>query len=307
MDRTDLNLSRLLLVDSRRSYRELADDLKLSVPAVHTRIQAMQAAGIIKAFTARISVAHLKAPTAIVFGPTQASDPAEVSERLGKDEHTYWVATAGGNFLYVGGYMRDLGELDGYAAFVAKEGEMPNPTVGIMPPPAPPPPHGEAFALDRLDYRILKALHADARRPLTEVAELIGVSAKTTARRLENMTKNGAVEFSIEWYPDASDDVLPAFHLRLRPGQDKYAAMAHILNRYASDALFVWPFSNLPNLLLAVMWTNSMKGLKELRSGLQKEAPFEGVVTNVMYTGRMFDTWRDDLISERAAAKAVPR
>lgn len=303
MDRTDLNLSRLLLVNSRRPYRELAEELNLSVPAVHTRIQAMQEAGVIEAFTARISLAYLAAPTAIVFGVSDASDPAEVSKRLGKEEHTYWTSIAGGNFLYVGGYLRDLSELEGYAAFVAKEAGMPSATVGLM--PAPPLPSGaeDRYALDHLDYRILNALHKDARRALTEVAEEVGASAKTTARHLERMTREGAVDFSVNWYPDASDDILSVFHLRLKRGEDKPSAMALLYNRYGPDLLFVFPYSNLPNLLFAAFWTNSMKGLKDLRERVGKEAPFESVMTNVLYTGRIFDTWRDALLREKAASK----
>ncbi len=304
MDVTDLNLSRLLLLNSRTSFRELADKLDLSVPAVHTRIQTMQHVGVIKTFTAKVSLAYLGAPTVNIFGPSQAPDPAEVSERLGEEEHTYWVTVAGGNFLYVGGYLRDYGELDAYAAFVTKEAEMPNATVGLMPPPPLPPKKGEPFRLDRLDYRILKALAKDSRRPVTEVAEQVGASAKTTARHVERMANEGAVEFSIEWYPDASDDIVSTFHLRLKPGRDKYEAMAHMMNRYAADLLFVFPFSNLPAFLIAACWTNSMKGLKELRARLQGEPAFESVMANVLQTGQIFDTWRDALVIERAGSKA---
>lgn len=304
MDRTDLNLSRLLLANSRAPYRELADKLGLSVPAVHTRIQAMQQAGVIKTFTARLSLAYLAAPTVTVFGPSQALDPAEVSERLGREGHSYWVAIAGGNFLYVGGYLRDYAELDGYATQVTKDAELTNVTVGLMRAPPLPERKGEPFRLDRLDYRILRSLAKDARRPITEVAEEVGTSAKTAARHLERMTKEDAVEFSIEWYPDASDDIIATFHIRLKAGEDKYRAMTLLMNKYATDLLFVFPFSNLPNFLIAAFWSNTMRGLKDLRAQLQAESAFEGVMANVLQTGRIFDTWRDTLVTERASARA---
>jgi len=52
MDKTDVILCQLLLMNSRLSYRRLADMLNLSVAAVHSRIQSLIVAGVI----ARISV-----------------------------------------------------------------------------------------------------------------------------------------------------------------------------------------------------------------------------------------------------------
>ena len=56
MDKTDVILSQLLLANSRRSYRELAEKLNLSVTAVHNRIQSLIEMGIIRKFIARPSV-----------------------------------------------------------------------------------------------------------------------------------------------------------------------------------------------------------------------------------------------------------
>jgi DNA-binding Lrp family transcriptional regulator len=55
MDKTDVVLSQLLLVNSRLSYRELADTLNLSVTAVHNRIQNLVESGIIRKFTVPIA------------------------------------------------------------------------------------------------------------------------------------------------------------------------------------------------------------------------------------------------------------
>lgn len=303
MDRTDLALSRLLLLDSRTSFRDLADQMDLSVPVVHARVRALQKIGVIRAFNARISLAYLAAPTVIAFGPTQVPDPAELYERVGEEEHTWWTATAGGDFLYVGGYLRAYDELDAYAAFVVKEAGITRATVGLVAPPSLPAGHGESFRLDRSDYRILKSLAKDSRRPVSAIAEEVGLSAKTTARHLDRIRSEGAADFSIDWYPDASDDILPVFHLRLRPGEDKHRATSALLNRYGAECIILYAFSNLPDQLLGIFWTNTMKGLKTLHARLREEPFVEAVMANVMYTGRLFDTWRDTLVTVRAGAQ----
>jgi hypothetical protein len=49
------------------------------------------------------------------------------------------------------------------------------------------------------------------------IAVELGVSAKTVSRRLTRMRNNYLIELSIEWYPDASNDMLNAFHVHLKP------------------------------------------------------------------------------------------
>ncbi|HTT26427.1 MAG TPA: Lrp/AsnC family transcriptional regulator, partial [Thermoplasmata archaeon] len=121
MDPTDLALCKLLLEDSRRPYRELADRLGLSVAAVHGRIQALREGGIIRAFTARIGHPALGSTNLLVWGPSAPAAREGLVDRLGADEHVYWVALAGAGVLYVGAYLRSIAELDGCVSFIVQE------------------------------------------------------------------------------------------------------------------------------------------------------------------------------------------
>ncbi len=98
MDGTDLVLSMLLLQNSRLSYRELADRLGLSVNAVHKRIRTLVEQGVIRAFTAKISISSLKAIPLVVFGRSEAQS-SEAAEKLREHGFTYWLGVAGGNYL----------------------------------------------------------------------------------------------------------------------------------------------------------------------------------------------------------------
>ena len=68
MDQIDLILSLLLLANSRTPYSELADILGLSVNAVHKRIRSMLADGIIRVFTAKVSLSALGAFPVLIYG-----------------------------------------------------------------------------------------------------------------------------------------------------------------------------------------------------------------------------------------------
>ncbi len=302
MDRTDIALCKLLLANSRVPIRELADKLDLSVAAVHARIQGLRDAGIVKAFTARISLVTLGVTIALVWGTSNAASNEEVLDRLRKDDHVYWVSFGGAGVVYVGTYAKSSTELDAVVSHVTKGAEIPAPSVGILPLGAGLP---EEPVLERLDCRILRALHRDARKSVADVAEELGISTKTVGRRLGRMIHEGSVDLSMEWYPDVGNDVITMWQLDLNPSAERGEASALLANKYEPNLLFTMLFSNLPRSLTIATWTGSMKELRDLQAHIGKEAPFARVVPNVLYTGYMYDTWRDELLMKWAGPKEL--
>jgi DNA-binding Lrp family transcriptional regulator len=297
MDKTDIILVMQLLKNSRMTNRELAENLNLSVNAIHKRIQSLKDLGVIRKFTAKASLFAFNAITIEIFGISTVSSFEELPEKIRKNINVYWVALAGGNYVYIGAYLRNLSELEPLVDFVKKEAKMSNPTVGIVSPPftgqhIPSPPH--AIALSSLDKKIIRSLHDDSRKPISDVTEELGISVKTIRRRLTNMIDHFLLELSLEWYPDASNDIITILHLHLKPTVEK-KNISQALGKYMPNLLFSWSFSNIPNELMAVVWTNTMKELKEIQERLTKENLFESIIPNILYVGYIFETWRDDI------------
>lgn len=301
MDETDLVLLKLLLYNSRFSYRELADKLGFSVNAVHKRIQALMDQGVIRSFTAKISIYALKAIAIMVFGKSE-TDSFKACEKLRKQDSTYWVGVAGGNYLYVGAYLRNITELESYVDLIKKE-VIPDLTVGIEPyysgfklPLAP-----STATLHPLDYQIIYSLHKNSRKRISEVADELGVSARTIRRRLSKMIREDLIELSIEMYPDASNDIMTIFHLHLKASSDKSMADSLLMEKYSPHPIFFWSYTNLPNQLVGIFWTNTMKQLRDIHQSIQNEDFIESAIPNILYTGYIFDTWRDKLVQEKGA------
>jgi DNA-binding Lrp family transcriptional regulator len=290
VDRTDIDLCLFLMSNSRTPYHELASNLGLSINAVHKRIRAMIDAGIIRTFTARESLVSLKTISVWVFGRSEATHPSEIHMRMKNNESTYWVANSGGGYTYVGGYLRHLSELDSYVAFVKKEGEIGDPTVGIFPQLTGRFPDE---TLRPLDYQILASLHKDARKPVTDVASEIRASAKTVHRRLERMIEKGLIDLSIDWYPDASNDIVSICHVSLTQEADRSKVTSTLKQKFSQNILIEALFSNLPNMTTLFLWTNSMRQMDELRESIGNEEGVGSVALNVLQIGYMFDTWRD--------------
>ena len=157
--------------------------------------------------------------------------------------------------------------------------------------------------LRTLDYQIIRALQKDAKKPVSEVAVEVGISAKAVQRHLKRLMERNIVELSIDWYPDVSNDIISLCHLQLAPTADKVKMIAVLMEKYAPNLLFCVHFSNLPDQLVCFLWTNSMKELKEIRENLGKVEGVESSMLNVLYTGFIFDTWRDKLVLERSAGR----
>lgn len=299
MDRTDVSLCLFLMANSRTPYHELAAKLGLSINAVHKRIGALVNQGVIKSFTAHPSLACFGAVSVWIFGRSEAARPSDVHLRLKANDRTYWVANSGGGYVYVGGYLRDIQELDGYVAFVKEEGELADPTIGIVLTMEP----RRQDMLRSLDYQILASLRKDSRKPATDVAAEVNASVKTVHRRLEWMVEKGLVEFSIDWYPDVSNDIVSLCHVEVDRGSDKMKVLDALKKRFSENVLVYVLFSNLPNVLVLFLWTNSMRQMEGLRESV---GSFEGVrsaMMNVLQVGYMFDTWRDELVLKSADSR----
>ena len=295
MDNTDIILLELLLSNSRMSYGKMAEKLGLSVNAVHKRIQALIEAGVIHKFTAKLGPLAANFVNIFIYGTSRLDSFEGLPDKLKTQGSIYWLAIGGGKYLYIGAYLRRIEELESLVSYVKKEAGIPEPTVGIMSYPGslfPVELKPSEVALYDLDYKIIGSLKDNSRKAVSDVADELGVSAKTVRRRLSRMIKNGLIELSLEWYPDASNDIITLFEIHLKPDAD--ISKAHGLPRkYSPNMLFSWSFMNIPGVVTCVIWTNTMKKLQEIREKLEKEAFVLSVVPNILYVGYILSTWRD--------------
>ncbi len=132
MDEVDIALILMLLTNSRTPYQELAKRLNLSVNAVHKRVQSLIDEGVIAGFTARPHLVVLGAIDVIIYGKSDTASIRDTMKRLSENDSIYWVAAASGNYLFVGCYFQNLGELEHIAEYIREKGKIPDPKVGIV-------------------------------------------------------------------------------------------------------------------------------------------------------------------------------
>jgi Lrp/AsnC family leucine-responsive transcriptional regulator len=302
MDKTDMSLIMLLSANSRLSYAELAKKLNLSVNAIHKRIQLLIQTGVIRTFTAKVSLFSANAIVVFISGTSQLGSFQELPVKLKAYGSIYWLAEGGGKFIHIGAYLKNLSELVGLVEFLKKEAGFSEPTVGIMasiPFQVAQNSKPKDLTLCDLDYKIIRSLKDDSRKAVSDVANEVSVSVKTVRLRLARMMKNNMIELGLEWYPDKSNDIITLLDLHLKPDADMAIVPYQILRKYSPNTLFYWCFVNLLSVVTYTVWTNNMNELQSLRENLEKEPCVSSIVPNILYTGYMFKTWRDQLVEEQ--------
>ena len=293
MDEIDLLILRKLLENSRLTYRKLADMTDMSISGIHKRIRRLEDDGIIAAYVAQPSVIALKCLFVLIFGTSDAKSMDSVSKELGQHESIRFVGIAGGKFLYITAYLRDISELQDYGAYVSKTAQISEPTIGIinMPYLTTPEP------LTSIDFKILRTLNRDARKPITDIADDIGISAKTVRKHLDRMSENKLASFSIQWMPHKNNFVT-VFHIILNEGTDMNSTLKHINEKFSQNIAYCLNYSNIPNLITLHTWAKNTQNAQKIQEELHSEG-FKDVNPHIFIAAEWFDCWVDQLLKTK--------
>ncbi|MFB6141465.1 MAG: winged helix-turn-helix transcriptional regulator [Halosimplex sp.] len=96
LDDTDRRILGLLLDDARRSWRDIADVVDLSPPAVADRVERLEELGVIRGFTVDLDRSKLRQGTPVLVSvdvtPRAASAVADALREADEVEHVFTTA-----------------------------------------------------------------------------------------------------------------------------------------------------------------------------------------------------------------------
>jgi len=267
---------------------------------------------------AGISIPYLDAVPVAVFGISRTASIEETLDRLGESEFTRRVVVAGGNYLYAVGFLRNISELDSYVEFVKRAGEMSEPTVGIyclddgLSPDYSVDGGGKRKQsykeLSPLDLKIIASLKDNARRPIADIADMVGVSAKTVRRHLEDMISEGSLDMSVPQDLQAGGDLFLIMHVNLRGGADKGEVGRRLLSKKYFQDQYIRSYSNLPSLLVWVLWSDKITEIRKVLRATSEDDDVMSVMLNFAYLERVYTTtWRDKLPAVQTRPSKTPR
>jgi DNA-binding Lrp family transcriptional regulator len=213
------------------------------------------------------------------------------------------VVVAGGNFLYVLGCLRNMSELSGYVDFVKRVAEIQEPTVGMADLEDGAMPSWIRGGTRRQDYKKLSALDMEiiaslkdnVRRPTAEIADSLGVSARTVRRHLETMRSEGSLDFDEPWDVPSGEDMLTVVHVNLRADADRAKVTRRLVSKDPIHAYYFRSFSNLPEFLLGLICSDKMSEIRKILRGIREDEDVLAAIPNLVYLERTYDNWAQRL------------
>jgi len=302
MDEIDFTISFMLMANSRISYSKIADQFNMSVNSIYKRIKSKVELGIIRSFKTRLSFLNFPNTTNIVlFGNSPIKEKKILMDKIGNNECIYNVTQASGELFYFHAYSRNLKDLDAIISLIRKVAKINDLMVGLdkNSPSATIDGTIEAFYTDK-DYLIINSLRNNSRKTISDIADEVGFSSKTVTRRLNRLIDENLIEFTIDWYPDKTSEILSFIIIKSKPSKyfEELNLMENIRNKFGQKVLYPWKFTNLPNLMIILCWANTMKELQEIEAYLI-EMDLEKVEVTVLIEGKIYQTWLDTYLDEK--------
>ena len=291
MDDIDLKILKKLSQNCRLTYRELATMINMSISAIHKRIKNLVDDETISAFIARPNSIALKYLSVAIFGTSNAKSMDAVSKELGQHENVYYVLIESGKHLLILGYLRDISSMRDYSTYVSETAQISAPIIGITDIPYITTPE----PLSTIDYKILKTLNRDARKPITDIADDVGISAKTVRKRLVRMIENKLVNFTVEWTEKAENNLTTGFHIYLKEGTSINSTNQYLYEKYSENIIICLSYSNIPNFTTMYVWTRNIQESQKIQEELQTEG-FKDIIPYIALSGNSYDCWVDQLL-----------
>jgi DNA-binding Lrp family transcriptional regulator len=281
----------------RESYAEMGRILGVDEEMVRLRLKRLQEAGVL----ARLELV----PHPHLLGRGMVRIDLEVEDRARREafleqvrllDGVRWIFEFYGGTVGVVLFHEPGAPFERQLALLASlSGATPRPWEMTLPPCA--------LELTRTDWRIVRALRCDPRRPFTEVAEEVGVSTKTLQRRVDRLTAaracftSSVIDFARARGVIPVEVAVPHRDEACRDGIDAFLrATPHLVFSRFERAISGISFA---------AW--NLADVDAYRRELADVAGAEGAAVRVLLHRTSVDAWLDERIEHEATREAPAR
>lgn len=302
MDEFDIELYHLLIRDPRLPYRELAERMNISLQAVHKRMHALLEAGILVGTGAAIPDSYFNATAVFIYGRIDSDRPLkEIISDLSKNDAIGFVMLCSSNYIYVSGVLRRVADMEQLHEFVMKtcglkDSTMAIESLGKVGDVKPSKPMDPETKLSPLDLRIISSMKNDARKPLEQIGEEVGATARTVRQRLDRMLEEGSIELRVLVNPTESTTMTSVIHVYTREGVGRNAFGVELMQKYPTNVLFFRSYINIPDMISLAGNHPTTAAFNVTMRMLVDDERVKKVVPNVVITAWSFDTWKEKML-----------
>jgi DNA-binding Lrp family transcriptional regulator len=267
LDSTDLKILNLLAKNGRLSYRSIGLTIGMTTKSVKSRVDRMLATKVIERFLAKVnpSIAGYKTTYALALRKNNLNQ--ELLERInlvGDIQHQFEVMGGVIGFdIAIKEGTEDKIELLLNSLRPALLGQIQSRNREV------------SYKLTQTDYIIMKQLIKNPRLEIGDIAAATATSPKTVRRRLEKMTRNHILEFSILSNPDAMKGFIVFFlDVRVKDRSIQQKVLQRIYEELHEHFILLTDLSNQEDSIGLLLGSEDTIGMELIRSKIES---LEGV------------------------------
>lgn len=292
LDKIDIDILRMLIRDSRSSYRQIALSIGLSTNATKTRVLRLISSGVIRQFFTTVNVS--------VFGYTKLCylyirNSKNIEETLSR------IKLLGQLVLEVEGIGGIL--LIGVAINTNNEEKIDLLTEALKPALIQNIFVGQSFPLKlrlrKTDFSILRCLLTETRMEISEIAKRISVSSKTAGDRLAKLKENRLVVFNVATDPFAMKGYIRCGMLVRLENEASQKTLRLVQEVLEKQFIIALPMIHQANIMSFQLVANT---IFELDPALKKVESLDGVKSAEVFIpqrARLHQDWILKEIDER--------
>jgi DNA-binding Lrp family transcriptional regulator len=300
LTKVDLNILTILARDSRTSYSGIGSLVGLTTKSVKARVKKMIGRGVIEKFIVRVNPAGFGYRTAHVFARTNVGiskdDIIQRAKQIGP--LAYHVHHVGRTCVAALIINKSLDE-----NFIQSISEHLKPAIVISIPISE---VSVSTDLSETDLRIIKSLvQFGARTGISEIAKELGISEKTTTRRLNKMREGRLLDFTIQCDPSSMVGYIQ-FAIPIIVKKNNYRSVSRLMYTEFQNNILYAPGVIDPNdWLIFVLYTDNVFTVDSV---LAKVDSFNGVKNadaHILTKWQYYDDWIIKEINKRLLLRPV--
>ena len=290
LERSDIVLLQVLLRDSRATASQISEITGLAEKDIPEMVARMREAGAIGDMTAKPSLLSLNARSVLVFGKSRLGSLYALQLALERNENVGWMAMASGGMAYFALHLKGDVDTEAEVRKAASETMMVQPralTRNLFD-------HGlgrHVYTPD--DMRIMSSLYRDSNKDLGRVAKESGVGIRKVRERFDLMTGRGALDFSVDLFPDHCDNLLTMLRLDVVETRGLEEKVAWLMEMNAPYLMYFNTFAEDQRTLMSMAIPESMGGLRAILRNFEQSGAFAHVQADLLIGSTIRDTWRD--------------
>ena len=296
LERRDVALIHVLMRDSRATDQQISGITGMHVDEVAERTKGMMETGVIRSFTTKPSLVSLGAMSVIVFGKSRLSTLEEARDQLASNDRVAWVALSTGGRLYVALHLQDAKELTAQVRKVEAEAMLLRPIAAVRDLFGSQP-NGHVY--EQIEWDILRTLSKESRKPVEDISRELAISETEVVNYLDRLTKEGLLDFSIEFDPNQCANPMCLFHVETVEPFGLEERVRTVMERNAPALMFFNTYSNVRNLMTTMAMPQDFEDLRAIMRSLRGEGGFGYVEANPILSSCLMDTWRDKMVIEK--------